>query len=72
MDKPTSCGESTANEAVYGIKAGVKTLQQISSSGKAAQEKRQENHKERAMGALDSAIKQHFQGDGEKTGSEKK
>lgn len=69
MDKPTSCGESTANEAP---KADVKTLQQLSSSGKAAQEKRQENHKERAIGVLDSAIKQHFQGDGGKTGSEKK
>lgn len=52
--------EITTDEAVYGIKAGVKDLQQLSSSGKAAQEKRQGNHRKRAMGALDSAIKDHL------------
>lgn len=72
MDKPTSPGESNANETVHGIKADAKTLEQLSSSGKAAQEKRDENQKERMMGALDSAIKEHFQGGGNKTGSEKK
>lgn len=72
MDKSTSSGESTTKEAVYGIKGDVKTLQQLSSSGKAAQEKRRENHKERAMEALDSAIKAHVQGGANQTSSEKK
>lgn len=53
-------------------KADVKTLQQLSSSGKGGQDKRQENHKERALGALDSAIKDHFQGGGYQKGSGKK
>jgi hypothetical protein len=42
-----------------------KTLQQLSSSGQAAQDKRKGNHKERAMAFLDAAVKDHVQ-DGKK------
>jgi len=65
MAERSSSGENAVQEAVYGIKSDVKTLQQLSSSGKAAQDKRRANHKEskeRAIGALDSAIKDHFDG----------
>lgn len=44
------------------MKADVKTLQQLSSSGKAAKEKRSANQVERAMGALGEAVRDEFQG----------
>ena len=71
MADRSSSSQSTVKEAVYGVKANVKTLQQLSSSGQAAQEKRKENHKERAMGFLDAAVKDHVQ-DGKKNESGKK
>lgn len=64
MAERPSFNEGTVEEGVYGIKSDVKTLQQLSSSGNAAKGKRQENHKEKAIGALGSAILEQFQGGG--------
>lgn len=72
MADQSPSSKSTTEEAVYGIKADVKTLQQLSSSGKAAQDKRQENHKDKAMGALGSAIREHFQQGGNQESSGKR
>ncbi|KAJ5456054.1 uncharacterized protein N7458_004318 [Penicillium daleae] len=42
------------------IKVDVKSLQQISSSGRAARRKREENHAEKAFSALDAAFEKHL------------
>ncbi|KAJ5215218.1 uncharacterized protein N7498_001625 [Penicillium cinerascens] len=47
-------------EAIVGVKADVKSLQQISSSGRAAQRKREENHAQKAFSALDAALEKHL------------
>lgn len=47
-------------EAIIGVKADVKSLQQISSSGRAAQRKREDNHAQKAFSALDEAFKNHI------------
>lgn len=60
MADRSSSNKTTVKEAVYGIKGDVKTLQQLSSSGEAARKKRQENHKERIMGALGEAVRTQF------------
>lgn len=57
-----SQSEATESEASVGVMAQVKSLQQLSSSGKAAQEKRDENKNERAIRALDEAIEKEVKG----------
>ncbi|KAJ5712958.1 uncharacterized protein N7483_010139 [Penicillium malachiteum] len=47
-------------EAIVGIKGEVKSLQQITSSGRAAQRKRVENHAQKAFSALDAAFEKHL------------
>lgn len=66
MAERSSSDKATVKEAVYGIKGDVKTLQQLSSSGEAARKKRQENHKERIMGALGEAVQTQFSNEGTK------
>jgi hypothetical protein len=45
---------------MIGVKANVKSLQQISSSGRAAQRKREDNHAQKAFSALDEAFEKHI------------
>lgn len=54
--------QSKGKEAIVGVKADVKTLQQISSSGQAAKEKRNANQVGRIMGALGEAVRDEFEG----------
>lgn len=74
MTEKSSSSEGAAKEPMYGITSDVRILQQRSSPGKVAQEKREQNHKERVMGALESAIATHFQQGKQQrgSGSEKK
>lgn len=49
-------------EAITGVKADVKSLQQLSSSGLAAKKKREENHVEKGLRALAQAVQEQFGG----------
>lgn len=55
--------EAQIKEAMVGVKAGVKTFQQLSSSGRAAQRKREENHANKAFSALDDAFERYLGGE---------
>ena len=53
--------EVKVEEANVGVKADVRSLQQITSSGRAAQrKKREENHAQKGLRALDEAFKRHL------------
>ncbi|PYH94295.1 hypothetical protein BO71DRAFT_398969 [Aspergillus ellipticus CBS 707.79] len=62
MADKTPVDENEGQEAVVGVRADVKTLQQLSSSGQAAREKRKINQTERIMGALGDAVKDEVGG----------
>lgn len=49
--------QSKGEKAIVGVKADVKTLQQLSSSGQAAKAKRNKNQVDRFMGFLGEAVK---------------
>lgn len=60
MAEQSSSEKPAVKEAEYGIGGSLKTFQQLSSSGGAARKKRQDNHKERIMGALGDAIQEQL------------
>ncbi|KAI7968396.1 hypothetical protein EIK77_000948 [Talaromyces pinophilus] len=66
-----SQSEAAETEGIVGVKADVKSLQQLSSSGKAAQENRDRIKNERAKRALDTAIEEHVR-DRKSSGEESK
>lgn len=47
-------------EATVAIKGDVKTLQQLSSSGRAAQERRENNQAQKGFKALDDAVQERL------------
>ncbi|QQK47980.1 hypothetical protein Pdw03_5615 [Penicillium digitatum] len=64
MPDKREAGKPKIEEAIVGVKADVKSLQQISSSGRAAQRKREANHAQKGFRALDEAFERHLeQGD---------
>ena len=66
--------KTDGKEAVVGVKANVTTLQQLSSSGRAAQQKRENNQAQNGFKSLGEAVQDHFRGersgDQENTGQE--
>lgn len=64
MHDKSEAGKAKIEEAIVGVKADVKSLQQISSSGRAAQRKREENHAQRGFRALDEAFEKHLEQEG--------
>ncbi|QKX60497.1 uncharacterized protein TRUGW13939_07642 [Talaromyces rugulosus] len=64
MADKISSEQSKGKEAIVGVKADVKTLQHLSSSGKAAKDKREANQIERGMGAIGAAARNAIQGRG--------
>ncbi|KAE8149393.1 hypothetical protein BDV25DRAFT_2891 [Aspergillus avenaceus] len=60
----------TIEEATVGVKADVKTLQQLSSSGRAAQKKRDDNQARKGFMALDDAMERHLNEENEEIGDE--
>lgn len=54
--------DQSKEKATVGVKADVKTLQQLSSSGQAAKEKRNANQVARITGALGEAVRNEFHG----------
>jgi hypothetical protein len=58
-DQPPS-DKDKGKEAMVGVKGDVKILQQLSSSGQAAQKKRIDNQIEKGMNALGAAIQGQF------------
>ena len=64
MADKASSEQSKGKEATVGVKADVKTLKQLSSSGAAARKKRDENQADRGMRAIGSAIEDHLQQEG--------
>ncbi|KAJ5720931.1 uncharacterized protein N7483_008865 [Penicillium malachiteum] len=72
-EQPSSGTEE--NKAAYGIGGTLREFTQLSSSGEAARKKRDDNQKERVLGALGAAIQQGVSkgaGNGEQDNSEKK
>lgn len=57
-------GKAKIEEATVGVKADVKSLQQMSSSGRAAQRKRDENHAQKGFHALNEAVEKHLEQEG--------
>jgi hypothetical protein len=64
MADKTSSEQSQVEEPRFGVKADVKTLQLLSSSGKAAQGKREANHVEKGLAAIGLAGRNETQGRG--------
>lgn len=64
MGDKSSSEQSKGNDANFGIKGDVKSFQQLSSSADAAKKKRNDNHIEKAFGALSDAARDHFGGAG--------
>ncbi|KAL4740377.1 hypothetical protein BDV11DRAFT_98507 [Aspergillus similis] len=56
--------EAKIEEATVGVQAVVKSLQQMSSSGRAAQRKRDENHAQKGFHALNEAVEKHLEQEG--------
>lgn len=52
--------KTKVEEAQIGVKADVKTLQQLSSSGRAAQAKREENQVQKGFRSLGEAVQEQF------------
>ncbi|GIJ86956.1 hypothetical protein Asppvi_005855 [Aspergillus pseudoviridinutans] len=69
MADQASSDQNKGKEAVVGIKADVRTLQQLSSSGQAAKKKREENQVEKGMRAIGGAIQAHLQQGSQSQGS---
>ncbi|KAG2002110.1 hypothetical protein GB937_009778 [Aspergillus fischeri] len=69
MADQASSDQSKEREAVVGIKADVRTLQQLSSSGQAARKKREEHQVEKGMRAIGGAIQAHLKQGDESQGS---
>lgn len=68
----TSKKSESGQQATVGVKAPVKSLQQLSSSGKAAQDKRDENRTERAKNKLMEAVENEAAKGGSSSGGGKK
>ncbi|KAI9838208.1 MAG: hypothetical protein M1837_002523 [Sclerophora amabilis] len=58
-------------DRVMGIKANVETIQRLSSSEAAAQQKRKDNAKEKEVRIMAEAIKQEQQGESSKSAGKK-
>ncbi|KAK2808547.1 hypothetical protein FQN50_004579 [Emmonsiellopsis sp. PD_5] len=61
---------ATVKEATVGVKADVKTLQQLSSSGIASRKKREENHAQKGFKAVGEAVERYFGSGGEEGGKQ--
>jgi hypothetical protein len=64
MPDEREVGKAKIEEATVGVKADVKSLQQMSSSGRAAQRKRDENHAQKGFHALNEAVEKHLEQEG--------
>lgn len=64
MPDQNAVGKAKIEEATVGVKADVKSLQQITSSGRVAQKKREENHAQKGFRALDEAFEKHLEQEG--------
>lgn len=64
MPDKREAGKAKIEEATVGVKADVKSLQQITSSGRAVQRKREENHAQKGFRALDEAFEKHLEQEG--------
>ena len=64
MADNASADQSKGEEAIVGIKSDVKTLQQLSSSGAAAREKREKNQVDRGLRAIAGAFQADLQQEG--------
>jgi hypothetical protein len=69
MAEQASSDHNKGREAVVGVKADVRALQQLSSSGQAARKKREENQVEKGMRAIGGAIQAHLQQRSESQGT---
>lgn len=69
MDTRPKQGEPKGEEAVIGVRGDVKTLQQLSSSGKAAQDHRNRNKDEKAKRMLLDAVQQGIERENQQSSS---
>ncbi|PGH33267.1 hypothetical protein GX50_03945 [[Emmonsia] crescens] len=60
-DKPPQLEDAKGEEATIGIKADVKTLQLLSSSAKAALDKRERNKNVKALRSLHEAVQRQIE-----------
>jgi hypothetical protein len=61
--------ESKGKEAIVGVRADVKSIQQLSSSAKAAQDKRHRIKNEKALRLLDEAVQQGLERENQQSSS---
>jgi hypothetical protein len=65
MSDQRDSDKTTIEEATVGVQADVKTLQQLSSSGRAARRKRDENQVKKSFKAVSDAVERHLKEDSE-------